>query len=97
MLDIGSEAIKVLHNLCDKENPLISKTMYIITITSNDFDGLKIDKFIEDSITAKYSKSIDLDILDPLITRIMDGPVISILPEPSMKEKKNIDDECLLL
>ncbi|XP_046825979.1 uncharacterized protein LOC124427291 isoform X2 [Vespa crabro] len=96
LLDINSEAIKTLHNLCDKENPLISKTMYIITIISNGYEELNEDKFVEDSLTAKFSKSIDLDILNPLITRIMDGPIISILPEPSMKGEKNID-ECLLL
>nr|XP_050856340.1 uncharacterized protein DDB_G0287625-like isoform X2 [Vespula vulgaris] len=96
LLNIGSEAVKVLHNLCDKENPLISKTMYIITIISNNYEGLHKDKFVEDSITAKFSKFIDLDILNPLITRIMDGPIISISPEPNMKGKKNIG-ECLLL
>ncbi|XP_047354175.1 uncharacterized protein LOC124950845 isoform X2 [Vespa velutina] len=96
LLDINPEAIKTLHSLCDKENPLISKTMYIITIISNGYEELNEDKFVEDSLTAKFSKSIDLDILNPLITRIMDGPIISILPEPNMKGEKNID-ECLLL
>ncbi|KAL2743065.1 GATA zinc finger domain-containing protein 4-like isoform X3 [Vespula maculifrons] len=96
LLNIGSEAVKVLHNLCDKENPLIPKTMYIITIISNNYEGLHKDKFVEDSITAKFSKFIDLDILNPLITRIMDGPIISISPESNMKGKKNIG-ECLLL
>lgn len=96
LLNIGSEAVKVLHSLCDKENPLIPKTMYIITIISSNYEGLHTDKFVEDSITAKFSKFIDLDILNPLITRIMDGPIISISPEPNMKEKQNIG-ECLLL
>ncbi|XP_014611538.1 PREDICTED: uncharacterized protein LOC106790844 isoform X2 [Polistes canadensis] len=96
LLSMESESIKALHNLCDKENPLVSKAFYIITIMSNSYQGLHKDKFVEDSLTTKFSKTIDLDILNPLIIRIMDGPIIPIVPESKMKEKHNIE-ECLLL
>ncbi|KAK2575448.1 hypothetical protein KPH14_011184 [Odynerus spinipes] len=94
LLTISSEAIKVFHSLCDKENPLISKAIYIITVVSNGYEGSHGDKFVEDRLTTEFSKAIDLDILNPLITRIMDGPIISVLPESSMKEKKTVN-ECL--
>lgn len=95
LLNINPEAIKSLHNLCDKEHPLVSKTVYIITIISSDYEGSNEDTFVEDCLTAKFSKTINLDILNPLITRIMDGPIISVLPELSMKKSKTVA-ECLL-
>ncbi|XP_015183011.1 PREDICTED: uncharacterized protein LOC107069864 isoform X2 [Polistes dominula] len=96
LLSLETESIKSLHNLCDTNNPLVSKSFYIITIISNGYEGLHTNKFVEGRLTDKYSKTIDLDILDPLITRITDGPIISIFPESNMKEKHNIK-ECSFL
>ncbi|XP_043495211.1 uncharacterized protein LOC122519662 isoform X1 [Polistes fuscatus] len=92
LLSMESESIKALHNLCDKENPLVSKSFYIITIMSNGYQELHKDKFVEDSLTAKFSKTIDLDILYPLIIRITDGPIIPIVSESNMRGKHNITE-----
>lgn len=92
---ISPKAIQTFHSLCDKENPLVSKAFYIITIVSSGYEGTHKDKFVEDQLTETFSKKINLDILNPLIIRIMDGPIVSILPEPSMMGKKTVD-ECLL-
>lgn len=95
LLTISSEAIQTFHSLCDKENPLVSKAFFIITIVSNGYEGTHKEKFVEDRLTDKFSKTINLDILNPLIIRIMDGPIVSILPEPNMMGQKIVND-CLL-
>ncbi|KAI4494359.1 hypothetical protein M0802_009042 [Mischocyttarus mexicanus] len=86
---MNSESIKALHNFCDKENLLVSMSFYIITITSNGYEGSHKDKFVEDILTDKFSKTIDLDILASLIIRIMDGLIIPVIPESNMKGKQH--------
>ncbi|KAL0130601.1 hypothetical protein PUN28_002322 [Cardiocondyla obscurior] len=86
ILNINAEAIKALHNLCDRINPLIPEAIYILTMkTSNYLLSQKKLQFVENQFYNKLSKSIDLDILMPLITRITDGAIISVQPEPRLK------------
>lgn len=86
VLNINAEAIKILHNLCDKINPLIREAIYILTMQTNDYQlSQKKMKFIEDQFYHKLSKNIDRDILMALVTRITDGAIISVQPEPHLR------------
>lgn len=86
VLNINAEAIKVLHNLCDKINPLIREAIYIFTMQTNNYQlSQKKMKFIEDQFFHKLSKNIDRDILMALVTRITDGAIISVQPEPHLR------------
>lgn len=86
VLNINPEAIKALHNLCDKINPLIREAIYIFTVQTNNYQSSqKKLAFVEDHFYRKLSESIDRDILMALVTRITDGAIISVQPEPQLK------------
>ncbi|XP_067205647.1 uncharacterized protein TORIP isoform X2 [Linepithema humile] len=90
ILNINAEAIKALHFLCDKVSPLIDEAIYILTMQTNNYQPSKKRlTFVEDYIRRKLSKSIDQDILMPLITRITDGAVILVQPEPNLEHCRN--------
>ena len=93
------EALKAFHNLCDTHNPLVKEVIYIITIIAQNYDQwAKPDeqtKFIEHELFKKLSGKMKDDHIQPLITRITDGPILAIRPEPDItdcplpKVKKN--------
>lgn len=86
ILDIDTEAIKALHNLCDRINPLVAEAVYILTMQTNNYESQqKKLKFVETQIYNKLSKSIDRDVLMALVTRITDGAIISVQPEPHLR------------
>lgn len=86
ILNINAEAIKALHNLCDRINPLIAEAIFILTMqTNNSQSQQKKLQFVENQIFNKLSKSIDKDILMALITRVTDGVIISVQPEPQIR------------
>ncbi|EGI59512.1 hypothetical protein G5I_12295 [Acromyrmex echinatior] len=86
ILNINAEAIKALHNLCDRINPLVAEAIYILTMqTNSSLSQQKKLKFVENQIYNRLSKSIDQDILIALITRITDGVIISVQPEPQLR------------
>ncbi|XP_070158160.1 uncharacterized protein Torip [Polyergus mexicanus] len=86
ILNINVEAIKALHNLCDKINPLIREAIYIFTMQTNNYQSSQQKlKFVEDQFYHKLSKSIDQDILMALVTRVTDAAIISVQPEPSLR------------
>lgn len=86
ILKINAEAIKALHNLCDRINPLVAEAIYILTMQTNSYPPQqKKLNFVEEQIYNELSKSIDQDILMALVTRITDGAIISVQPEPKLK------------
>jgi hypothetical protein len=86
ILNIDAEAIKALHNLCDRVNPLVAEAIYILTMQTNNYQSSqKKLKFVENQISNKLSKSIDQDVLLALITRITDGAITSVQPEPELR------------
>ncbi|XP_011258864.1 uncharacterized protein LOC105252908 isoform X1 [Camponotus floridanus] len=86
ILNINAEAIQALHNLCDKENPLIKEVLYIFTMqTNNNQSSQQKLKFVEDQFYHKLSKNIDRDTLGALVTRITDAAIISVQPEPHLR------------
>ncbi|XP_011158109.2 uncharacterized protein LOC105194736 isoform X1 [Solenopsis invicta] len=86
ILNINAEAIKALHNLCDRVNPLVAEAIYILTMQTNNYQSSqKKLKFVENQISNKLSKSIDQDVLLALVTRITDGAIISVQPEPELR------------
>ncbi|KAL6430727.1 hypothetical protein ACFW04_006940 [Cataglyphis niger] len=86
VLNINAEAIKALHNLCDKISPLIREAIYILTMQTNNYQSSqKKLKFVEDQFYHKLSKSIDEDILMALVTRVTDAAIISVQPEPHLR------------
>ncbi|XP_018316219.1 uncharacterized protein TORIP isoform X2 [Mycetomoellerius zeteki] len=86
ILKINAEAIKALHNLCDRINPLVAEAIYILTMqTNSSLSQQKKLSFVENEIYNRLSKSIDQDVLMALVTRITDGVIISVRPEPQLK------------
>lgn len=86
ILNIDAEAIKALHNLCDRINPLIAEAIYILTMQTNNYHSAqKKLNFVENQIYNKLSESINQDVLMALVTRITDGAIISVQPEPQLK------------
>ncbi|XP_017878722.1 uncharacterized protein LOC108624141 isoform X2 [Ceratina calcarata] len=86
LLSINTEALKAFHNFCDREKPLVGHAVYIITII---VDGYKPSfgelRFVEQQIYKRLKAQIDKDNISPLITRLTDGVVAPILPEPNTK------------
>ncbi|XP_018341015.1 PREDICTED: uncharacterized protein LOC108747770 isoform X2 [Trachymyrmex septentrionalis] len=86
ILNINAEAIKALHNLCDRINPLVAEAIYILTMqTNSSLSQQKKLNFVESQMYNRLSKSIDQDILAALVTRITDGVIISVQPEPQLR------------
>ncbi|XP_024881168.1 uncharacterized protein LOC112460615 [Temnothorax curvispinosus] len=86
ILNINAEAIKALHNLCDRINPLVAEAIYILTMQTNNYQSSqKKLSFVENQIYHKLSKSIDQDVLTALVTRITDGAIILVEPEPRLR------------
>lgn len=86
VLNINVEAIKALHNLCDKISPLIREAIYIFTMQTNNYQSSQQKlKFVEDQFYHKLSESIDQDILMALVTRVTDAAIISVQPEPNLR------------
>ncbi|KAL6257720.1 hypothetical protein P5V15_011300 [Pogonomyrmex californicus] len=86
ILNINVEAIKDLHNLCDRINPLIAEVIYIFTVQTNSYHSSqkKLD-FVEKQIYNKLSRSINQDILAALVIRITDGAIVLVQSEPNLK------------
>lgn len=77
--------MRALHNLCDRESPLVEKAVYIITMVAKGFK--KNDKpinFVEAQLEQKLKSKINPEKLQPLITRITDGAIIPVQPEPDI-------------
>jgi len=85
LLNINVEALKAFHNLCDRINPLVEEVIYIITVIADDISKeTKPLQFIEKKLIRKLSGKIKADAIQPLITRITDGPILIVKPEPTI-------------
>lgn len=86
ILNINTEAIKALHNLCDRINPLVAEVLYILTMQTNHYQSSqkKLD-FVEKQIYNNLSKNVDQDVLMALVTRITDGAIIPVQAEPRLR------------
>lgn len=86
ILNINTEAIKALHNVCDRINPLVAEAIIILTMQTNNYQSQqKKLKFVENQLYNKLSKSIDRDVLMALVTRITDGVIIPVQLEPKLR------------
>lgn len=86
LLSINDEALKAFHNICDRENPLIKEAIYIITVKAEGYIKSQNPlEFIENRLRSNLSGRMDEDSIMPLITRITDGPIISVKPEKNMQ------------
>ncbi|XP_031842220.1 torsin interacting protein isoform X2 [Nomia melanderi] len=89
LLSINTEAIKAFHNFCDRENPLVKKVIYIMTLITDGYKPFESElEFIDKQIFKKLVGKIDKDILDPLVTRLTDGIVMSVKPELTTNTNK---------
>lgn len=87
LLNINEEALKAFHNLCDRINPLVEEVIYIITIIADDFnESSKPLEFVERKLYEKLSGKMKEDAIQPLITRITDGPILIVNPEPDLTD-----------
>lgn len=90
ILNINAKAIRALHFLCDKVTPSIDEAIYILTMQINNYQSSeKRLSFVEKHIRRQLSKSIEPDTLTALITRITDGAVIWVQPEPNLEHCVN--------
>ncbi|KAH0568834.1 uncharacterized protein LOC123275205 isoform X2 [Cotesia glomerata] len=87
LLDVNPDAMMDFHHLCDRETPLVTKVLYILTMVAKGYDGKKENalKFVENQLKLKLNNQIDQDKVDPLITRLTDGVIIPVQPEPDFK------------
>lgn len=86
LLSINNEALKAFHNLCDRENPLIKEAIYIITVKTVGYNRSQSPLFfIENQLRSNLSGRMDEDSIMPLVTRITDGPIISVKPETNIQ------------
>ncbi|XP_033231001.1 uncharacterized protein LOC117182084 isoform X2 [Belonocnema kinseyi] len=86
LLSINNEALKAFHNLCDRENPLIKEAIYIITVKATGYNRSQSPLFfIENQLRSNLSGRMDEDSIMPLVTRITDGPIISVKPESNIQ------------
>ncbi|XP_015121915.1 uncharacterized protein LOC107044517 isoform X2 [Diachasma alloeum] len=85
LLDIHPEAMKAFHNLCDRENPLVKEAIYILTMVVDGYKNESLIEFVENQLTLKLRGKVDEEKLQPLITRMTDGPIIHVQPEPGVK------------
>ncbi|XP_011305940.1 uncharacterized protein TORIP isoform X2 [Fopius arisanus] len=85
LLDIHPEAMKAFHNLCDRENPLVKEAIYILTMKIDGYTNEKLIEFVEKQLTLKLQGKIDEEKLQALITRMTDGAIIHVQPEPGVK------------
>ncbi|XP_076655635.1 torsin interacting protein [Halictus rubicundus] len=90
LLNVNAEAMKAFHNFCDRQNPLIKKAIYIMTMIVDGYKPFQNElRFVDTQLSNKLSGKIDKDILHPLITRLTDGVIIPVLPE----SEKNSNSE----
>lgn len=86
-MNINTEALKAFHNLCDRINPLVEEVIFIITIIADSYDKKSHPiEFVEKELFKKLYGKMKKDAIQPLITRITDGPILVVKPEPNMKE-----------
>ncbi|XP_043271446.1 torsin-1A-interacting protein 2 [Venturia canescens] len=82
LLNIHPGAIQAFHSMCDRENPLVKGAVYIITIITHGYatSPQKPEVFVENLLTTRFINKVDVDKLQPLITRLTDGPIIPVEP-----------------
>ncbi|XP_076296871.1 torsin interacting protein [Lasioglossum baleicum] len=91
LLSVNAEAMKAFHNFCDRQNPLIKKAIYIMTMIVDEYKPFQNElRFIDKQISNKLSGKIDKDILHPLVTRLTDGVIIPVFPESSTDFDKRV-------
>ncbi|KAL7286827.1 hypothetical protein TKK_0018970 [Trichogramma kaykai] len=87
LFNINIEALKAFHNLCDTVNPLVEEVIYIITVISDEYDKEESPlEFMERELYKKLTGKIKEDAIQPLITRITDGAILSVNSEPSVDD-----------
>lgn len=87
-LSINDKALKAFHFICDRENPLVQQAIYVITVKAEGYHESENPlRFIENKLRSNLTGRIKEDSLMPLITRITDGPIISVKPEFNMQCK----------
>ncbi|XP_043467898.1 uncharacterized protein LOC122502080 isoform X2 [Leptopilina heterotoma] len=85
-LSINDKALNAFHFICDRENPLVQQAIYVITVKAEGYHESENPlRFIENKLRSNLTGRIKDDSLMPLITRITDGPIISVKPEFNMK------------
>ncbi|XP_008549089.1 uncharacterized protein LOC103572323 isoform X2 [Microplitis demolitor] len=87
LLDIDPEAMMAFHHLCDRETPLVKEAVFILTMVAKgyDQDKHKAINFVENQLELKLKGQINPDKVEPLITRMTDGVIIPVQPEPDIK------------
>ena len=73
--------------MCDRINPLVEEVIFIITVIADNYDKKSNPlEFIEKELFKKLSGKIKDDDIQPLITRITDGPILIVKPEPTVTD-----------
>ncbi|XP_078036689.1 torsin interacting protein isoform X1 [Augochlora pura] len=91
LLNINAEAMRAFHNFCDRQNPLIKKAIYIMTMVVDGYEPFQNELvFVEKQISKQLSGKIDKDVLDPLVTRLTDGVIVPVFPESTITLDKNV-------
>lgn len=82
LLNISAKAIQAFHTMCDRYNPLVEGAVYIMTIVTEDSGSSQSPiEFVANQLTNRFINKVPEDKLEPLITRLMDGPIIPVISE----------------
>lgn len=86
ILNVNVQALKAFHAACDRVTPLVTPVVYIITMLTDGSNNLQNPfEFAEEKIRTTLSEKIDEDALLALITRLTDGAIFIVEPEPTVK------------
>lgn len=83
-MDVPS--LKAMHNFCDVYNPIVKPAVYTIIVITDvriDYaDNQSWTRIVKNLLKKKF-ENINEDKIEPLITRITDGPILPVFPGKS--------------
>lgn len=86
LLNVHPEALKAFHNFCDRQNPLVSGAVYIMTMFIADEAKLYAPlQVVEQQLRSRLTGKIDKDTIGALVIRITDASIFTVNPEPLMR------------
>lgn len=74
--EIPAVVAQTFHTLCDVENPLVSEAAFLFTMQIDKNEKQKPTTIAEKHLKILWRDSLDIDIMDPLITRVTNSVLL---------------------
>jgi len=71
--DIPGEVVQAFHTFCDKQTPMVDRSIYLFTLELKSAKNLAIGEIydlVEDTLTEKWSKYLPRNKIQPLLSRM---------------------------